>query len=122
MRAGLTCPRCQTENPPQAKFCLECAAPLTTRCASCDSQLPADAKFCPECAQPVREGTATRPRFASPESYTPKHLAERILSSKTALEGERKVVTVLFADLSVPARLRSPLTQARRCARWRSEP
>jgi len=38
-------------------------------------------------------------RFASPESYTPKHLAERILTSKSALEGERKQVTVLFADL-----------------------
>src|SRR5262249_10594719 len=40
-----------------------------------------------------------RPRFASPQSYTPKHLAERILTSKSALEGERKQVTVLFADL-----------------------
>src|SRR5262249_55163316 len=39
------------------------------------------------------------PRFASPESYTPKHLAERILTSKSVLEGERKQVTVLFADL-----------------------
>src|SRR5438552_6762895 len=41
----------------------------------------------------------TQPRFGSPESYTPKHLAERILTSKAALEGERKHVTVLFADL-----------------------
>jgi class 3 adenylate cyclase len=39
------------------------------------------------------------PRFASPESYTPQHLAEKILTSKAALEGERKQVTVLFADL-----------------------
>jgi len=38
-------------------------------------------------------------RFKSPESYTPKHLAEKILTAKTALEGERKQVTVLFADL-----------------------
>jgi class 3 adenylate cyclase/tetratricopeptide (TPR) repeat protein len=43
--------------------------------------------------------TPTAPRFTSPESYTPKHLAERILNSKAALEGERKQVTVLFADL-----------------------
>ena len=42
---------------------------------------------------------AARPRFASPETYTPKHLAEKILTSKAALEGERKQVTVLFADL-----------------------
>jgi class 3 adenylate cyclase len=39
------------------------------------------------------------PRFGPPESYTPKHLVEKILSSKSALEGERKQVTVLFADL-----------------------
>jgi class 3 adenylate cyclase len=47
----------------------------------------------------ARTPTAAASRFASPESYTPKHLAERILTSKTALEGERKQVTVLFADL-----------------------
>jgi class 3 adenylate cyclase len=41
----------------------------------------------------------SQPRFAAPESYTPKHLAEKILTSKAALEGERKQVTVLFADL-----------------------
>jgi class 3 adenylate cyclase len=40
-----------------------------------------------------------QPRFDSPDTYTPKHLAERILTSKAALEGERKQVTVLFADL-----------------------
>ena len=43
--------------------------------------------------------SAGQARFASPESYTPKHLAEKILTSKSALEGERKLVTVLFADL-----------------------
>ncbi len=41
---------------------------------------------------------ATTPKFSSPQSYTPKHLAEKILTSKSALEGERKQVTVLFAD------------------------
>ena len=41
----------------------------------------------------------TQPRFASPEAYTPKHLAEKILTSKSTLEGKRKQVTVLFADL-----------------------
>ena len=95
----MTCPRCRTENPPQAKFCLECAAHLVARCASCGTQLPASAKFCPECAHPVGGATAAPPAFASPEAYTPKHLAEKILTSKAALEGERKQVTVLFADL-----------------------
>jgi class 3 adenylate cyclase/tetratricopeptide (TPR) repeat protein len=94
----MKCPRCQQENPPQAKFCLECATPLALRCTNCGTQLPAGAKFCFECATPVG-GSALAPRFASPETYTPKHLAEKILTSKAALEGERKQVTVLFADL-----------------------
>jgi class 3 adenylate cyclase/tetratricopeptide (TPR) repeat protein len=59
------------------------------------------AKFCPECAQPTgrRVSTHDRQPFGSPEEYTPKHLAERIINSKAAVEGERKQVTVLFADL-----------------------
>jgi hypothetical protein len=92
------CARCQQENPPQAKFCLECATPLALRCANCGTQLPAGAKFCFECATPV-SGPGSPSRFTSPEAYTPKHLAEKILTSKAALEGERKQVTVLFADL-----------------------
>jgi class 3 adenylate cyclase/tetratricopeptide (TPR) repeat protein len=94
----MQCPRCQHENPPKAKFCEECAAPLARTCSNCGTQLSPTAKFCPECAHPVAAGPA-EPRFASPESYTPKHLAEKILTSKAALEGERKQVTVLFADL-----------------------
>jgi class 3 adenylate cyclase/tetratricopeptide (TPR) repeat protein len=66
-------------------------------CIACGAELSATAKFCPECAQPA--GAGPPPQFASPDSYTPKHLAERILTSKAALEGERKQVTVLFADL-----------------------
>jgi class 3 adenylate cyclase/tetratricopeptide (TPR) repeat protein len=61
-------------------------------------QLPAGAKFCFECAHPVGSASPA-PRFAKPESYTPRHLAEKILTSKAVLEGERKQVTVLFADL-----------------------
>jgi class 3 adenylate cyclase len=62
----------------------------------------AGSKFCDGCGAPlaVTPGPTPGPvRFASPESYTPKHLAEKILTSKAALEGERKQVTVLFADL-----------------------
>jgi hypothetical protein len=47
----------------------------------------------------VAAGEAAQPRFVSPDAYTPKHLAEKILTSKAALEGERKQVTVLFSDL-----------------------
>jgi class 3 adenylate cyclase/tetratricopeptide (TPR) repeat protein len=94
----MRCPRCQQENPPQAKFCLECATPLALRCTNCGTQLPTGAKFCFECATAVA-GPGAAPRFAAPDAYTPKHLAERIINSKAALEGERKHVTVLFADL-----------------------
>src|SRR5262245_59110231 len=95
------CPRCQHENETGAKFCEECAAPLVRMCSSCGRRLSATAKFCPECAQPtgVAPAITTPPRFASAEAYTPRHLAERILTSRAALEGERKQVTVLFADL-----------------------
>jgi len=68
-------------------------------CPKCRSELPTGAKFCLECGAPVASQTTSEARFTSPESYTPKHLAERILTSRTALEGERKQVTVLFADL-----------------------
>jgi hypothetical protein len=95
----MQCVRCRTENPPQAKFCLECAAPLSRTCANCGTPLPPSAKFCPECAHPIAQPAAAEPRFAAPEAYTPRHLAEKILTSKAALEGERKQVTVLFADL-----------------------
>ncbi len=95
----MKCPRCQHENPPLAKFCLECGARVALTCTKCRSELPAGAKFCLECGEPVASQAITEPRFRSPESYTPKHLAERILTSKSALEGERKQVTVLFADL-----------------------
>jgi class 3 adenylate cyclase len=97
----MQCPRCQHENEAGAKFCEECAAPLARACAKCGRPLSPTAKFCPECAHPTGPSTAPPPaqRFDSPESYTPKHLAEKILTSKSALEGERKLVTVLFADL-----------------------
>jgi len=95
----MKCPRCRHENPPQAKFCLECGARVALTCAKCGVELPGGAKFCLECGAPVSAEATVPSRFASPEAYTPKHLAEKILTSKTALEGERKQVTVLFADL-----------------------
>jgi class 3 adenylate cyclase len=55
-------------------------------------------KFCGQCGSSLVQA-ATSAKFASPEAYTPKHLAEKILTSKSALEGERKQVTVLFADM-----------------------
>ena len=95
----MKCPQCQHENRPQAKFCEECATMLARTCAGCGALLSAEAKFCPQCARPVAESAARQPRFGSPDAYTPKHLAEKILTSRSALEGERKQVTVLFCDI-----------------------
>jgi class 3 adenylate cyclase len=96
----MTCARCQHENRPGAKFCEECAAPLARVCANCGAPLSVTAKFCSECAHPAGQDAQTAAqRFGVPEVYTPKHLAEKILTAKAALEGERKQVTVLFADL-----------------------
>src|SRR2546422_2008748 len=96
----MQCPACQHENPAQAKFCLECGARLGVPCSSCGTELPPSAKFCLECGERVTPSrAATVSPSASPDTYTPRHLAERILTTKAALEGERKQVTILFADL-----------------------
>jgi class 3 adenylate cyclase len=94
------CHQCQHDNPGDARFCLECGLGLALKCLACGTELPSGAKFCKECGQAVGKPAPSPPtRFGGPDSYTPKHLAERIFTSKAALEGERKQVTVLFADL-----------------------
>ena len=94
----MKCPRCQHENPSAVKFCGECGARLELLCPSCRAANPPANKFCNECGAALHSATAAA-QFASPQAYTPKHLAEKILTSKSALEGERKQVTVLFADM-----------------------
>ena len=95
----MKCPRCQYENPPGSNFCLGCGTSLGATCGACGNDLPAGSRFCNKCGTPLSGEFAGQARFASPESYTPEHLAEKILTSKSALEGERKQITVLFADL-----------------------
>jgi len=90
----MQCVGCQHENPPPAKFCLECGGRLALTCSKCRAELPGSAKFCSSCGTPVGPPLQAR----SPGSYTPKHLAEKILTSRSTLEGERKQVTVLIAD------------------------
>jgi class 3 adenylate cyclase/tetratricopeptide (TPR) repeat protein len=94
------CPKCRGENPPGARFCNHCGNRLDATCPSCGQTNPPGSKFCNGCGARLDVADAPAPaRFVSPDAYTPKHLADRILTSKAALEGERKVVTVLFADL-----------------------
>jgi class 3 adenylate cyclase/tetratricopeptide (TPR) repeat protein len=106
----MNCPRCRAENSAGRRFCSECGSPLALSCASCGFANEAGAKFCGGCGQalgaaapsaasrtPAAAPSATPP--PTPQSYTPRHLAERILTTRSAVEGERKEVTVLFADL-----------------------
>ncbi len=97
----MKCPRCQAENREGRRFCAECGASLAVACSSCGFSNEPGEKFCGGCGQALEVAAAPvpAPKFASPQTYTPKHLAEKILTSKSALEGERKQVTVLFADL-----------------------
>ena len=80
---------------------MHCAAPMELRCAGCNAALPAGARFCPQCARPAESASSPPPTEPTRTSatYTPKHLADKILQAKSALEGERKQVTVLFADV-----------------------
>jgi class 3 adenylate cyclase len=96
----MQCPRCQAENREGRRFCAECGASLALPCSACGFSNEPGEKFCGGCGMPLTSGGRTpEPRLSSPQSYTPKHLAEQILTSRAALEGERKQVTVLFADL-----------------------
>src|SRR5262245_17151996 len=94
----MRCPPCGRDNPPGAKFCLECGQKLPAACAACGHALPPDARFCVECGA-ATSADSPSPAPRAPESYTPRHLADKILASRSALEGERKPVTVLFCDV-----------------------
>lgn len=93
----MQCTKCQHENPPGAKFCVECASPVSRRCPACDTEAPPAAKFCPECAAPLttKSSAATLDRRVD----TAQHPAEKILQAETLLDGERKMITALFADI-----------------------
>src|SRR5262245_56433826 len=96
----MLCPRCHHENLGDALFCQECGGRLEAPCPGCGTSNQPSAKFCRTCGQPLPSGfVPSAGKLSSPETYIPKHLAEKILTSRAALEGERKQVTVLFADL-----------------------
>ncbi len=99
---AVTCPECHQENRASAKFCDGCGTRLPGPCPACGTLVRAGAKFCDECGHALAAtpaGVAAEPAASpAPSGYTPKHLADKILTSRSALEGERKQVTVLFAD------------------------
>ena len=94
----MRCPSCDHENRERAAFCEACGSSLARLCEGCGNRLRAGAAFCDACGRALGEPTGAA--AAEPRDYTPRHLAERILSHRSALEGERKHVTVLFADVA----------------------
>ncbi|HEY3569664.1 MAG TPA: adenylate/guanylate cyclase domain-containing protein [Thermoanaerobaculia bacterium] len=107
----MNCPHCQFDNPAGMKFCGQCGSKLAPVCSQCGAELPPGFKFCGSCgaplaAAPAPPASASAPSEPAParaapaaQSYTPPHLAESVLQSRSAFEGERKQVTVLFCDL-----------------------
>jgi class 3 adenylate cyclase/tetratricopeptide (TPR) repeat protein len=96
----MQCPRCRAENREARRFCGECGLSFAATCPSCGFPNESNEKFCGGCGRSLTSSAATvEAKFQSPQTYTPRHLAEKILTSRSALEGERKQVTVLFADL-----------------------
>ena len=96
----MKCPKCQFENPEEAKFCSQCANKLEVTCPECGKVNPPSSKFCNQCSHDLKKAKeAPAIDYSQPRSYTPKHLADKILAARASLEGERKQVTVLFADV-----------------------
>ena len=103
----MKCPKCQHENPDDAKFCNECANKLELICPACKKSNPPGSKYCNECAHNLTtassEPESKEPSFDEKldkiQRYLPKGVIEKILSQRDRIEGERKLVTVLFCDM-----------------------
>jgi class 3 adenylate cyclase/tetratricopeptide (TPR) repeat protein len=94
----MACPRCGAANKAGLKFCTSCGAALAVACPSCGAQPHAADRFCGACGAPLHDTARPPASLGVPRAYTPRHLADRILTSRSALEGERKQVTVMFCD------------------------
>ncbi len=103
----MRCPSCDHDNRAERRFCAECGAALAAPCVACGASNEPGEKFCGACGTSLVERREHVDSPTSSRSDTPKHLADKILQSKSALEacpepsrrGERKQVTVLFADV-----------------------
>jgi class 3 adenylate cyclase/tetratricopeptide (TPR) repeat protein len=97
----MKCPSCQSNNPQSAKFCVECGNKFESICPKCGISNSSAFKFCYECGADLKILKETiSVDYSSPHTYTPKFLADKILTTRSSIEGERKLVTVLFADVA----------------------
>ena len=98
----MKCSQCQHENPPGAKFCVECASPIVRRCPACGTEAPPTGKFCPECAAPLSAEPQAAPKGVAPTPPAPP-------TAGSSNDGERRQLTVLFCDLVGSTELASRL-------------
>ena len=97
----MQCPKCQFGNREGAKFCGKCGSKFEITCPECGAKNLSDNNFCDECGYNLqRPIEAPGLDYSKPKSYTPKYLADKILSTRSSIEGERKLVTVMFADVA----------------------
>src|SRR5712671_4575295 len=101
----IECTGCGHLHSTTARFCDQCGAPQGRLCQECGGVNAHTAKFCSGCGAPLlpkAATVATEPAPAAPalNAYTPAYLADKILTTRSALEGERKQVTVLFVDVT----------------------
>jgi class 3 adenylate cyclase/tetratricopeptide (TPR) repeat protein len=100
----MKCFACQYENRKGVKYCEECGTHIAIECPRCHSRIPVGKKYCGDCGQNLSHGEnlPVKPLidYDRPDSYTPKFMAEKILTTRGSLEGERKLVTVFFCDVT----------------------
>jgi class 3 adenylate cyclase/tetratricopeptide (TPR) repeat protein len=96
----MKCPKCGVENSQARKFCKTCGAKLILPCPECGFENDPDDQFCGGCGHSLTPAPAPLLDHSKPHSYTPKFLADKILTTRSSIEGERKLVTVLFADVA----------------------
>ena len=103
----MRCSKCGAENPDGAKFCIECASPFARRCSSCGKENPPRAKFCLECSKPIDNSPPAESLDTRETLKSSVHVST--VADGAQLDGERKTVTALFADIKGSTELEQDL-------------
>src|SRR5208282_4357035 len=104
----MPCSKCGFENPDGMKFCGQCTEPLALICPKCHFQNPQGFKFCGQCTAPLQGDMGTvKPKSIQDKPVTVSVAPEQ--ADASALEGERKTVTALFADIKGSTELEQDL-------------